>query len=129
MVAGPADQIMKASAFAAEDDHAVAGQIELIVVGCTTLVETDDPEILTLELFERPHQVDYARDAKVLSSTGAGLDGYGTQGRRSPLRQHHTVDSGAVGYAQESAQVLWVFDAIEGEEQTRLTCVRWGLRE
>ena len=45
MVAGAADEVVQARALAAEDENAVAGQVELVVVGCAALVETDDPEI------------------------------------------------------------------------------------
>jgi hypothetical protein len=43
MVAGAADQIVESSAFASEDKDAVAGVVELVVVGVAAFVETDDP--------------------------------------------------------------------------------------
>jgi hypothetical protein len=42
---------MEARAFATEDEDAVAREVEAIVVGCASFVETDDPEIPALELF------------------------------------------------------------------------------
>ena len=53
----------------------------------------------------------------MLGGAGAGLYGYRAQGRRPPLGEHHAVYAGAVGYAQESAEVLRVFYAIESQKQ------------
>ena len=43
VIAGAADKIVKACSFPAQHDHAVAGQIELVVVRGPPLVESDDP--------------------------------------------------------------------------------------
>lgn len=48
MIAGAPDQIVKTFAFASEDEDAVAGEIELVVILLATFVEADDPEILLL---------------------------------------------------------------------------------
>ena len=77
MVAGFADQIVEAFALAAEDQDQIAGEVELVVVGGAALVETDDPEILLLELLKGADQIDDAGDAEVLGGSGAGLDGHG----------------------------------------------------
>ena len=117
VVAGAADQIVEAGAFAAEDEDAVAGEVELVVVGRSAFVEADDPEILALELFEGADEVDDAGDAEVLGCAGAGLDGHGAQGRGAALGEDDAVDAGAVGYAEKSAEILRIFDAVESEEE------------
>ena len=43
VVTGFSDEVMEAGAFAAEHENAVAGEVELVVVGLAALVETDDP--------------------------------------------------------------------------------------
>jgi len=101
MVAGAADQVVEACALAPNHDDAVAGEIELIVVSLASLIETDDPEVLTLELFEGADEVDHAGDAQMLGSAGAGLDRYGAEGRGAALGEDNAVDSCAVGHAQE----------------------------
>ena len=53
VVAGAADEIVEAGAFAAEDEDAVAGKVELVVVGRTAFVEADDPDVLLLQLLAR----------------------------------------------------------------------------
>lgn len=52
MIAGSANEIVKAGAFTAEDDDEIACEIELVVFGRAAFVETDYPEIAALELFE-----------------------------------------------------------------------------
>ncbi len=46
VVAGAADQVVEAGAFAAEDEDTVAGEVELVVVGGAAFVEADDPDVL-----------------------------------------------------------------------------------
>ena len=120
VVAGAADEIVEAGAFAAEDEDAVAGEVEAVVVGCAALVETDDPEVLPLQVFERADEVDDAGDAEMLGGAGAGFDGDGAQRGGAALGEDDAVDAGAIGHAQQRAEVLRIFDAVEGEEQARL---------
>lgn len=131
VVAGLADEVVQACAFPAEDENAVAGEVELVVVGRTALVETDNPQILPFEVFEGADQINDASDAEVLGSSGAGFDGDWAQGRGAALGEDDAVDAGAVGYAEQSAEVLRVFDAVEGEQQTVRACFcgGWAGRE
>jgi hypothetical protein len=118
MVAGAADEIVEAGALAAKDQDAVAGEVEAVVVGLTTLVESDDPDILLFQLFEGAGEIDDAGDAEVLDRSGAGLDGYGTEGRGAAFGEQDAIDAGAVGYAEQRAEILRVFNAVEGEQET-----------
>ena len=52
MVAGAADEIVKACAFAAKDKDAVAAEVELIVVGGAAFIETDDPDVLFFQFLQ-----------------------------------------------------------------------------
>ena len=97
MVAGAADEIVEARALAAEDEDAVAGEVELVVVGCAALVESDDPEIAILELFEGADEVDDAGDAEMLGCSRAGFDGDGAEGRGAALGEDDAIDACAVG--------------------------------
>ena len=56
---------MQARAFAAQHQHAVAGQVELVVVGSASFVQADDPHILLFQVFQGTDQVDDAGNAKV----------------------------------------------------------------
>ena len=117
MVAGAPDKIVQPRALASQHDHAVPGQVELIVVRSAPLIETDDPQIFPLEFFKRAHQVHHARNTQVLGCASTCFDGHRAQRCRPPLRQHHAVHSGSVGNAQQRTQVLRVFHAIERQQQ------------
>jgi hypothetical protein len=126
VVAGAADEVVEASAFASEDEHAVAGEVELVVVSGAALVESDGPYISLFEVFEGADEVDDAGDAEMLGSAGAGFDGDGAERGGAALGEDDAVYAGAVGYAEQSAKVLRVFDAVEGEEQAAGACVCGG---
>jgi hypothetical protein len=117
VIAGAADKIVKARALAAEDDNQVAGEVKPVVVDGTALVEADDPEVAALEVLEGADEIDDARDAQVLGGARAGFDGRRAQGRGAALGEEDAVDSGAIGNAEQSAEVLRIFDAIESEDE------------
>ena len=71
------------------------------------------------ELFESAHQIDHAGNAQMFGRAGAGFDGYGAQGSRPAFGEDHAVHAGSIGHAQQRAQVLRVFHAIDRENQTR----------
>jgi len=117
MITGAADEVVEAGALAAEDDDAVAGEIELVEVSLAAFVETDDPDVLFFQLFEGADQVDDTGDAQVLGGSGAGFDGCRTERGGAALGEQDAVDSGAVGYAQQCAEILRVFNAVESEKK------------
>jgi hypothetical protein len=116
VVAGAADKIMETGSLAAEDENTVASEIEAVVVGLAALVEANDPQILPLEIFEGADEVDDSGDAEMLGGTGAGLDGDGAQGRCTTLSEHDTIDSSTVGHAEQSTEVLRIFNSVQGQE-------------
>ena len=79
MITGAADEIVEACALAAEDEDAVAGEVEMVVVSLAAFVETDDPDVLFFQLFEGADEIDDAGDAQVLGCSGAGFDGCRTE--------------------------------------------------
>ena len=117
MIAGAADEIVQACAFAAEDDDEIAGEIELVVGGGAAFVETDDPEITALEFFEGSNEVDDAGDAEMLGGSGTGFDGGGAEWSGAALGEEDAVDTRAIGDAKKSAEILRVFNAVEREEE------------
>ena len=119
MVAGSADKFVQPRTFASKHKNAVASEIELVVLRGPTLVETDDPEILLFEFFESTNEVDHARDPEVLRGTRTGFYRYRTDGSRTPLSEDDAVNTGSVGNAKESPQILRVFHAIECQQQPR----------
>ena len=120
MVAGSADKVVEAGTFPAQNEDAVAGEVELVVVGRAAFVETDDPDVLLLQLFKRADKVDDACDAKMFGSSGAGFDRDGAQRGRAALGKDNAIYPGAIGDAQQCAEILRIFDAIEREKKARL---------
>jgi hypothetical protein len=135
VVAGAADQVVEPCAFAAEDENAVAGEVEAVVVGQSPLgrtgIQTDDPDILTLEFFEGSDEIDDASNAEVFGRAGAGFDGDRAEGGGAALGEDDAVDARAIGYAEKCAEILRVFDTVEGEEEASDAgfCCRAGLEE
>jgi hypothetical protein len=105
MVACAADEVVEACALAAEDENEVPGQVKLVVVRGASFIETNDPEILTLELFKGY--------AQMLCRAGAGFDGDRAERGGTALGEDYTVYSGAIGNAKKSAEVLRIFNAVE----------------
>jgi len=54
----------------------------------------------------------------------AGFYGDRTERRGTSLGEDYSVDAGAIGYAEKCAEVLRIFDTVEGEEQARLRGIR-----
>jgi len=117
MIAGAAHKIVKAGAFAAEDNDEIACEIKLVVWVRAAFIETNNPEVAALELFERANKVDNAGDAEVLSGSGAGFDGGGAEWSGTALGKKDAVDSGTIGDAKKSAEVLRIFNTIEREQK------------
>ena len=117
VVAGAAREVVESFAFSAEDNDGVGGEVVGVVVDGAVLVEADAPDVLLLELLKGADEIDDAGDAEVLGCAGRGLDGDGAQGSGAALGKDDAVDTGSVCGAQERAEVLGVFDSVEGEQE------------
>jgi hypothetical protein len=117
VVAGFLDEVVEACALAAQDEDAVGAEVEGGVVGAAALIEAKHPDVGLLHLLEGADEVGDAGDADVLGRAGGGLG----DGRRDwcgpAFGEDDAVDAGAVGGAEEGAEVVRVFDAVEGEEE------------
>ncbi len=102
VVAGLFDKIVETRTLATEDEDGVGGEVVVGVAGGTTLVETYHPDVGLLHLFE--------------GSGGGFGDGTG-DGGGAAFGEQNAVDSGAVCGAEEGAQVVRVFDAVESEKE------------
>ena len=82
-----------------------------------------------LELLEGADEVGDAGDADVLGGSGGGLGDGAGDGGGAALGEDDAVDTGSVGGAEEGAEVVGVFDAVEGEEEAVLAVLRFGGEE
>jgi hypothetical protein len=86
---------------------------------------------LALEFFESADQVDDASDAEVFGCAGTGFYGDWAEGGGAALGEDDAVDACAVGYAEQRAEILRVFDTVKGKEEPGGAgfCLRAGLEE
>ena len=124
MVAGLLDQVVEPGALATEYQDAVRSEGEIGVVRRSAFVEADHPDICLFHLFEGADEVGNAGDADVLRGSGGGF-GHRWGYRGAPTFRHQdAVDSGAIGSAQQCAEVMGVFNAIEREEEPMVAVCR-----
>ena len=128
MIAGLFDEVVEAGSLAAEDEDAVGAEVEVHVVGGAALVEAEDPDVFLLELFERADEVGDAGYADVLGGSGGGLGDGAGDGGGAAFGEDDAVDTGSVGGAEEGAEVVGIFDAVEGEKKIVLA-VGFGCEE
>ena len=121
MVAGLLHQVVQPCAFASEDEDAIGPEVEVGVVRRSALVEAEYPDMLPLHLLQGPHEVRDASDAHVFGGS-CGRLGYRRSDRcRTSLRQNHSVYACSIGSAQQSTQIMGIFDAIESKEESVLS--------
>jgi hypothetical protein len=126
VVAGFFDEIVEAGAFASEDEDAVGFEVEVHVVGSAALVETEDPDVTLFHLLEGADEVGDAGYADVFGCSGGGLCDGGGDGGGAAFGEDDSVDACAVGGAEEGAEVVGIFDAVEGEEEAVLAVLFGG---
>lgn len=117
VVAGALDQIMKPRAFAAEDKADVLAEVEVCVVGGAALVEADDPDVLLLHGLEGAGDVDDLGDADVLAGTGRGFCCHSGERRGSALGEDDSVDASPISRAEQGAEIVRIFHAIQSEKE------------
>ena len=120
MVAGAANKVVQSVAFTAEDQNAIASEIEAVVVRFAAFVEADDPEIAFFQFFKGANKIHNARDAKVFGRARACLNSHGAERCRSALGQYNAIDPRTVGNAQQRTEILRVFNAVQCEQQATL---------
>jgi RNA polymerase sigma-70 factor (ECF subfamily) len=120
VVAGAADEIVQAGAFASQDKDRAGGEIVLFVVLDAALIQADNPQAALLQQFQGAHQIHHARQAEMFGGAGGGFDGHRAQRGGAALSEEDAIDPGAFSAAQQSAQILGVFHAVQSQDQARL---------
>jgi len=120
MVAGTADQVVQSCAFSTEDDYRVGREVEPVVILCAALVEAHAPQALLFQRFQSAHQIDDAGEAQMLSGPGGGFDGNRTERGRAAFHDQDAIHSRPLGGAEQCAEVLWIFDTVQGKDETWL---------
>jgi hypothetical protein len=79
---------------------------------------------VALEFFQSADEVNDASDTQVLGGAGAGLDGCRSQRCGAAFGEDDAVNACSVGYAKQCAEILRIFNAVEGEQEAG--CSRIG---
>jgi hypothetical protein len=117
MIAGAAYEVVESCSFASKHNHGIGPEIVAIVIRCAALVEADAPDIAFFQGFEGPDEVDDAGKAEMLGGTGRGFDGDGAKGGGAAFGEEDAVDSRSFGGAEDGAEVLGIFDTVEGQDE------------
>jgi hypothetical protein len=119
-VAVAAGEFVEAFAFAAEDEADVGGEVAGVIILSAAFVEAEDPDVVLLEGLEGAIEVGNAGDADMLAGSGGGAGDGGVERGAAAVGQQDAVDSGSIGGAEERAEVVRVFNAVEGEQKQGL---------
>jgi RNA polymerase sigma-70 factor, ECF subfamily len=120
VIAGAANQVVQARAFASEDDYSIRREIEAVVILGAALIEAHAPQVVFAELLERANHVDYAGEPQMLGRACRGFYRSRAERRGTAFRKQDAVHSGSFRAAQQSAEVLRVLDTVQGQHQARL---------
>jgi hypothetical protein len=109
---------VEAGAFAADDDaDGLVGELQGEQAGVGGAVEADAPDAGVSEAFDGSGEVGDLGDREVFEGAGGGLHGDRGQGGAAVTGEDQAVAAGGFGAAGEGAEVVGVFDAVEGEEE------------
>src|SRR5207248_770305 len=87
----------------------------------TALIQTDNPDVAFLHLFERSRQVDDAGNVHVLRSARRCLRNCRVNRRSSTLGNHDSVDSGAISGADKRPKVVRILHTVEHDDKNVLS--------
>ena len=93
------------------------GVVDGVIPGISGAIQTDRPHPGFLQLFKRSSDVHDFRDAYMRDGTGRRLRRGPSQSRRPSALPDDPIDAGGISGPQDGADVLWVFDAIQDNDQ------------
>ena len=105
---------------APEHDGAVHVVVKFVVALRAALVEADSPDIAFFQLVQRARDVGDARDRQMLRGPGGSFDHGARQPDGAAFGNDDAVGAGAVGGANQRAQVVRVFHAVEHDQEAVL---------
>lgn len=107
---------MQPLAFAAEHEGGGGIKLDLVVVLLAALIEAVDPEAAFLKPVQFLADVADADDGQMFDGAGGSLgDGFGEAGGAA-FGDENGIGAGGVGGADDGAEVVRIFDAIEQDE-------------
>jgi len=111
----------KAAPLRSQNDDQVALK-ELVRHGVETFgsigISSNHPETLIFQITDRARKITHARDGQPLDRARARPGKSRAEGWRSPSGQQQTTGARPFGHPGQGADVLGIFDAIEGDDPT-----------
>lgn len=117
LIAPFADQGPKAFSFGAEDQADRLGVIKFVKIFAAASLGSDKPEPLLLQFVHRLGKIRNAGHLQMLERSRGNLGDDLCQAGAPPLRQNDPVRSRPFGTAQNSAEVLGVFNLIQEDKE------------
>jgi len=126
MVAGLFHQIVQPCTLTSQHKNAIDFEVEVGIVRCAALVQSNHPDVLLLHLLQRTDEVGNAGDAHMFRRSRGGLGYRCRNGGRPALRQDHPIHTRSVGGAKQRTQVVRIFNAIQRKQKLMLTVLFRG---
>lgn len=111
------DLLVQAAALSPEHDGRGPGERDLIVEMLATLIESIDPVAAFFKILKSAVDVAHPHHRQVRQRTCGGARNDFREPRGAALRNHDRGRAGGVSGAQDSAQIVGIFDAIEQDVQ------------
>jgi hypothetical protein len=118
-VAVPLDEFVQSPAFTAQNEDGRPSVFGFGVELRAALVQSINPEAALLEVLQRLRHVAYSDHGQVFKRARGRLGNRFCQSRGSPLGYEHRVDSHGLCGANDGAEIVRIFHAIEHNQQLR----------
>ena len=111
------DLLMQAMPFSAQYKNGRVGVVDIAVKLVPTLIDTINPEAAPLHVFERLGHIPDPRHRNMRERAGRRFPDRLRESGSPPLRNEYRLSARGVGGADNSAQVVRIFDPIEQHDE------------
>jgi hypothetical protein len=118
-IAALAHQTMQASPLAPHDEGDGGNKGAFVVLLGSRRISADDPHALALEAFQSGDHVAHAGHGEIRGRSGGRAGDGRTQSRGAPARNDDAMGPCGLGGSDDRTQIVWIFHAIEDEEEGR----------
>src|SRR5438477_4363167 len=119
-IAFAADEIVQSVTFRAQHQSAIHVVVERVVALRAPFIEADGPNTFSFQFFHRATDVGDAGDGQVLGGAGGNLSDSGSHAGGAALGNHNAIGAGRIGGADDGAQIVRIFHAIEHHDEGKL---------
>lgn len=113
-------ELVQPLSFAAKDDGCGARIFDIAVELVAALVQAVNPKVLLLEFFKSVGDIADTNNGEMLERTGRGFGHRFGESRGPALGNEDCCRAGCVRGANDCAEVMRIFDAVEDDEELRV---------